>query len=90
MSFAYLIGQKSGVMAHHCKPSDPWGATKAAQPDVASDKKGKAPLSTYPDPRSEGVSSCASDDTTYQEPTDTWSLTWSHLDEDFRSIKIGT
>jgi len=45
-------------MAHHCKPSDLWGAVEAAQPEIASDKEQMAPGCAHQDARSEGVSHC--------------------------------
>jgi len=56
------IRQKKGGIDHHCKPSDLWGAAKAAQPEIASkiasDKAQMASRCTYRDTRSEGVTHC--------------------------------
>jgi len=45
-------------IAHYCKSSDLWGVVEVAQPEIASDKEQMAPLKTYQDARSIGVSNC--------------------------------
>jgi len=52
-----LSDRSNGGLAHHCKPSDLWGAVEAAQPEIALDKAQMALGSAYQDARSEGISS---------------------------------